>query len=99
MRLREAVQLVGILAGVGVVAHSLVTWGAWIALVIVVGITIGGLWMWAESRRRQPESSGLLLGFLILAVAGFVVIAKSPANPSRECSEREFTGTDAGSTR
>ncbi|MFO7561663.1 MAG: hypothetical protein R6X02_03380 [Enhygromyxa sp.] len=83
MRPREIVQVIGVLAGVGVVAHSLLSWGAWIAVVLVLGLTGGGLLHWTVARRRHPETGDQLLGYLLLAVIGFVAITEFSAVPAR----------------
>jgi len=88
MRPRETVQLVGVLAGAGVVVRSLISWGAWIALVIVAGLTTAGLWQWARARQRQSDASDLLLGYMMLAVVGFLAITELAVSPARECLEQ-----------
>lgn len=76
MSARSIMQVLGVLAGSGVALYSLVGARAWLAAAVIAGVSAGGLWAWRRALELDsPAAADRLLGWLLAASLGYVVIA------------------------
>ena len=92
MSASTTIQIIGVLAGATAAVYSLVTAQAWFEAVVIATLSIAGLWSWWRAREREPrEWSDRMMGWLLAAILGFLVVADE-LKESRD----EYTTRQAG---